>query len=183
MIADGEADAYVGSTGKPFQLLRNIVKNEDRSLHLVPIPYDPRLEDLYLPTTLSSEEYPNLLLPGQKIDTIAAIQLLVTLNWPEKSERYNKVARFVEAFFTKINEFKKPPRHPKWKEASIIASIPGWQRFKAAEQWLVAHDMAPERIRFEKFLAEKAVPGTADPARRETLFRLFLEWKLNHPSP
>jgi TRAP-type uncharacterized transport system substrate-binding protein len=182
-IADGEADAYVGSTGKPFQLLRNIVKNEDRSLHLVPIPYDPRLEDLYLPTTLSSEEYPNLLAPGQKIDTIAAIQLLVTLNWPEKSERYNKVARFVEAFFAKINEFKKPPRHPKWKEASIIASIPGWQRFKAAEQWLVAHDMAPERIRFEKFLAEKAVPGTADPARRETLFRLYLEWKLNHPSP
>ena len=59
-IVDGEADAYVGSTGKVFGLLR-AVKNEDRRLHLVPIPYDRRLQDLYLPTTLTSDEYPNLL--------------------------------------------------------------------------------------------------------------------------
>jgi TRAP-type uncharacterized transport system substrate-binding protein len=182
-IADGEGDAYIGSTGKPFQLLRSIIKNEDRSLHLVPIPYDPRLEDLYLPTTLSSEEYPNLLPAGQRIDTIAAIQLLVTLNWPETSERYNKVARFVDAFFSKINEFRKPPRHPKWKEASITASIPGWQRFKPADEWLVAHDMTPERVRFEKFLADKQVPGAFDPSMREALFRRFLKWKQNNPSP
>jgi len=182
-IADGEGDAYIGSTGKPFQLLRSIIKNEDRSLHLVPIPYDPRLEDLYLPTTLSSEEYPNLLPAGQRIDTIAAIQLLVTLNWPETSERYNRVARFVDAFFSKINEFRKPPRHPKWKEASITASIPGWQRFKPADEWLVAHDMTPERVRFEKFLADKQVPGAFDPSMREALFRRFLKWKQNNPSP
>jgi TRAP-type uncharacterized transport system substrate-binding protein len=181
-IADGEGDAYIASTGKVFPLARNIIKNEDRSLHLVPIPYDPRLEDLYLPTTLTSEEYPNLLSPGQRIDTVAASQLLVTFNWPEKSERYNKVARFVDAFFSKIGEFGKPPRHPKWKEASINAAIPGWQRFKAAEDWLVAHNMMSERIRFEKFLADNLVPGASDPAKRQTLFRQFLEWKQNHSS-
>ena len=49
-IVDGEADAYFGSTGKVFGLLR-AVKNEDRRLHLVPIPYDRRLQDLYLPTS------------------------------------------------------------------------------------------------------------------------------------
>jgi hypothetical protein len=130
---------------------------------------------------LSSEEYPNLLPAGQRIDTIAAIQLLVTLNWPETSERYKKVARFVEAFFSKINEFRKPPRHPKWKEASITASIPGWQRFKPAEEWLVAHDMTPERAKFDKFLADKQVPGTSDLSTRETLFRRFLKWKQNNP--
>jgi hypothetical protein len=27
-------------------------------------------------------------------------------------------------------------RHPKWKEASIAAVIPGWQRFKVAQDWL-----------------------------------------------
>jgi TRAP-type uncharacterized transport system substrate-binding protein len=74
-IADGEGDAYVASTGKVFPLARNIIKNEDRSLHLVTIPYDRRLEDLYLPTTMSGEEYPNLLDSGQKIETIAASQL------------------------------------------------------------------------------------------------------------
>lgn len=190
-IADGAADAYIVSTGKVFTLARNIIKNEDRSLHLVPIPYDRRLQDLYLPTTLSAEEYPNLLAPGQKIDTIAASQLLVSFNWPEKSERYAKVARFVDAFFSKFDEFGKPPRHPKWKEASIIAAIPGWQRFKAADDWLIAHNMLPpsqsaetDKTRFEKFLTDNPVPGAADPAKREALFRQFLEWqKRTRPSP
>ena len=50
-IADGEADAYIGSTGKVFSLARNL-KNENRMLHLVPVPYDARLQDMYLPTTL-----------------------------------------------------------------------------------------------------------------------------------
>ena len=181
-IADGEGDAYITSTGKIFPLARNIIKNEDRSLHLVPIPYDRRLEDLYLPTTLSGEEYPNLLAPGQKIDTVAASQLLVTFNWPDKSERYNKVARFVDAFFSKFGEFGKPPRHPKWKEASIMAAIPGWQRFKPAEDWLAAHDMVPEKVRFEKFLADNPALGGSDPARREVLFRQFLEWRRNNPT-
>ena len=67
-IIDGEADAHIGSTGKVFGLLR-AVKNEDRRLHLVPIPYDRRLQDLYLPTTLTSEEYSNLLAPGETVDT------------------------------------------------------------------------------------------------------------------
>ncbi|MFY9770142.1 MAG: hypothetical protein WAK04_07905, partial [Xanthobacteraceae bacterium] len=80
-IIDGEADAYFGSTGKVFGLLR-AVKNEDRRLHLVPVPYDRRLEDLYLPTTLTSDDYPNLLAPGETVDTLAASVLLVSFNWP-----------------------------------------------------------------------------------------------------
>jgi TRAP-type uncharacterized transport system substrate-binding protein len=182
-IADGEADAYVVSTGKVFQLARNLIKNEDRSLHLVPIPYDRRLWDLYLPTTLSGEEYPNLLSPGETIDTIAASQLLVTFDWPENSERYKKVAGFVDAFFSKIDEFQKPPRHPKWHEASIVAPVPGWQRFKAAEDWLAAHNLKPvaqseevDKNKFEQFLIDHQVPGATDPAKRSALFRQFLEW-------
>jgi TRAP-type uncharacterized transport system substrate-binding protein len=183
-LEDGIADAYIVSTGKPFQLALNIIKNKDRSLHLVPIAYDPRLEDLYLPTTLSGEEYPNLLSPGQKIDTIASSNLLVTFDWPEKTERYNKVARFVDAFFAKMmaGEFTKPPRHPKWKEASIVFKAPGWQRFKAADEWLLTHNMTPEKIQFEKFLADNRVSGTSDAAKREMLFRQFLEWKRTQPS-
>ncbi len=187
-IADGEADAYIVSTGKVFPLARNLIKNEDRSLHLVPIPYDRRLQDLYLPTTLSGEEYPNLLAPGETIETIAASQLLVAYDWPENSERYKKVARFVDAFFSKIDEFQKPPRHPKWNEASIVASIPGWQRFKASEDWLVAHNATPpvpqstelNNNRFEKFLVDSRIPGASDPAQRKELLRQFLDWQKAH---
>jgi TRAP-type uncharacterized transport system substrate-binding protein len=111
-IVDGEADAYFGSTGKVFGLLR-AVKNEDRKLHLVSVPYDRRLQDLYLPTTLTSDEYPNLLAPGETVDTVAASVLLVGFNWPEKSDHYRRMANFVDAFFSKFDEFHKPPRHPK----------------------------------------------------------------------
>src|SRR5215471_13696890 len=182
-IADGEADVYITSTGKVFGLARSL-KNENGALHLVPVPYDPRLQDMYLPTTLSAEEYPNLLSPGETIETLATSVLLVSFNWPENTERYNRVARFVDTFFSKIEEFMKPPRHPKWKEASIAAAIPGWQRFKAAENWLIRHNMSSlsqtaevEKIRFEQFLTENRTQIGNDPARRDALFRQFLEWQ------
>jgi TRAP-type uncharacterized transport system substrate-binding protein len=182
-LIDGQADAYITSTGKVFQLARNI-KNENRALHLVPIQYDSRLQDLYLPTTLSGEEYPNLLSPGQTIDTVATSVLLVSFKWPENSERYKRVARFVDTFFSKIDEFRKPPRHPKWQEASISAVIPGWQRFKAADDWLLEHNLSPssqgsevEKLRFNQFLAESGSKVANDPAERGILFRRFLEWQ------
>jgi TRAP-type uncharacterized transport system substrate-binding protein len=188
-IADGEADVYIGSTGKVFSLARNL-KNENRALHLVPVPYDARLHDMYLPTTLSSEDYPNLLSPGETIDTLATSVLLVSFNWPENTERYNRVARFVDVFFSKIEEFMKPPRHPKWREASIAASIPGWQRFKPAEDWLRQHNMLPlpqtaevERMRFDRFLAERRSTGSGGPVTEDALFREYLEWRKRNEPP
>jgi TRAP-type uncharacterized transport system substrate-binding protein len=187
-IVDGEADAYITSTGKVFGLARSL-KNENGALHLVPVPYDRRLQDMYLPTTLSSEEYPNLLSPGETIETIATSVLLVSFNWPENTERYNRVARFVDVFFSKIEEFMKPPRHPKWKEASIAATIPGWQRFKAADEWLTRHNMSSvsqsaevEKIRFDQFLVENRIQISSDPARRDAVFRQFLEWQAKRRS-
>ena len=177
-IVDGEADAYVVSTGKVFPLARAI-KNENRALHLLPVPYDRRLQDLYLPTTLSGEEYPNLLAAGETIDTVATSVLLVSYNWPENTERYNRVARFVDAFFSKFDEFQRPPRHPKWKEANISLTIPGWQRFKAADDWLTRARQSPDaqRGKFEQFLVETGLATGDDPAKRETLFRQFMEWQ------
>src|SRR5882672_6015682 len=182
-IIDGEADAYITSTGKIFSLARNL-KNENRALHLVPVPYDRRLQDMYLPTTLSSEDYPNLLAPDQTIDTIATSVLLASFNWPENTERYNRVARFVDVFFSRIEEFHKPPRHPKWKEASISLTVPGWQRFKAADDWLARNRRTPaaeaERGQFEQFLADTGSVVVDEPAKREALFRRFLEWQKRH---
>jgi len=177
-LIDGESDAYIGSTGKVFSLLR-AVKNEDRRLHLVPIPYDPRLLDLYLPTTLSDADYPNLLAPGEKIDTVATSVLLATFNWPEDGERYRRTAKFVDAFFSKFDEFHKPPRHPKWAEASIGIKIPGWERFKAADDWIAQHATTgqSQRDSFDRFLATNNFPDIGTPEKRATVFRQFLEWQ------
>ncbi|MGZ5961731.1 MAG: TAXI family TRAP transporter solute-binding subunit [Rhizomicrobium sp.] len=180
-IADGNVDAYIGSTGKVFGLLRN-VKNEDRSLHLVEIPYDKRLQDMYLPTKLTSDDYPNLLRAGESVDTVATSVLLTSFNWPEKTERYNRVARFVDAFFSHIDEFHKPPRHPKWKESSISIVVPGWTRFKAAQDWLDANAVKPTaqapaqpQADFVRFLDRTGKRDLA-PEEKERLYQQFLVW-------
>ncbi|MBO0758872.1 MAG: hypothetical protein J2P54_23745 [Bradyrhizobiaceae bacterium] len=182
-LIDGETDAYIGSTGKVFPLARAI-KNEDRRLHLVPVPYDPRLQDFYLPTSLSGQEYPNLLAPGEQIETIATSVLLASFNWPENGERYRRVAKFVDAFFSKFEEFHKPPRHPKWAEASISIKIPGWERFKAADEWIAQHSNTSlsERDSFERFLQTHNIRDVESSEKKAALFRQFLEWRKSNGS-
>jgi TRAP-type uncharacterized transport system substrate-binding protein len=185
MVVNGEADAWIVSTGKVMPIARNL-KNDSGRLHLVTIPYDARLQDLYLPSTLSSDDYPNLIPQGQKVETLAASVLLITYNWPENTDRYRRVAKFVDAFFSRIAEFDRPPRHPKWKEASISATIPGWQRFKAAQDWLDLNDRsAPSRTAlessedFKEFLRQQGGAPRSDLSNAELLqlFDDFLQWK------
>lgn len=180
-IIDGEADAYITSTGKVFPLGRAI-KNDDRRLHLVPIPYDRRLQDLYVPTTLSGEEYPNLLAPNQTIETVATSVLLASFNWPENNERYRRTAKFVDAFFSKIGEFRKPPRHPKWAESSINVKIPGWERFKAVDDWIAQNATATAGLSeaFESFMRQKNITNITAEEKAE-LVRQFLEWRKTQP--
>jgi TRAP-type uncharacterized transport system substrate-binding protein len=187
-VIDGKADAWIVGTAKVMPIARNL-KNEDHRLHLVSIPYDKRLQDLYLPSEFTSDEYPNLIPAGEKVDTVAAGILLASFNWPEKTDRYQKVAKFVDALFSKIGEFSKPPRHPKWKEASITAVVPGWQRFKPAQNWLdhwraqqtadaAQQIKADDRASFAKFKEFMAQQGRADLPQEDLvkLYAQFQEW-------
>lgn len=179
-VIDGKADAWIVGTAKVMPIARNI-KNENRRLHLVSIPYDRRLQDLYLPSEFTSDEYPNLIPPGQTVETVATSILLVVFNWPDKSERYQRVERFIDALFSRIDEFARPPRHPKWKEASITANVPGWQRFKAAQDWLdraraqQADAGQTSLAKFKDFMAQRG-RANLSPQELETLYAQFLEW-------
>jgi TRAP-type uncharacterized transport system substrate-binding protein len=179
-VIDGKADAWIVGTAKVMPIARNL-KNENRRLHLVSIPYDKRLQDLYLPSEFSSDDYPNLIPPGETVDTVAAGILLASFNWPEKSDRYQKVAKFVDTLFSKIGEFPKPPRHPKWREASITAVVPGWQRFKAAQEWLDTHAQQPgeaDQASLSKFRELMAQHGHPNLSQEELvkLYAQFQEW-------
>jgi hypothetical protein len=118
---------------------------------------------------------------GQEVDTIAVGAVLVAYNWPKGSDRYRRIETFVNHFFPKLAEFQKPPRHPKWKETNLAATLPGWKRFEAAEQWLQRNRQPPiagVRDQFNQFLAARvgagAVLATSDD--RERLFQEFLKW-------
>ena len=54
--------------------------------------------------------------------------VLAAYNWAPNTERYRKLALFVDTFFTKFPTFQNPPFHPKWKEVSLSAPLQDWQR-------------------------------------------------------
>jgi len=132
-----------------------------------------------LPASLSAKDYPNLISGEERVDTIAVPAVLAAYNWPANTERYRKLALFVDAFFTKFPTFQNPPFHPKWKEVSLSAPLPDWQRFPAAEQWLKSHNVEAVRGRFDEFL--KQSPSTASnmksDADKEALFKQFQAWE------
>jgi uncharacterized protein len=169
----GGADAWIVSAGKVAPIIRNIQNTEGR-FHFVSVPYEKSLNAIYLPSVLTSAEYPNLVAPGQDVDTIASSTLLMVYNWPPGTERYNRVAKFVDALFSKIEQFREPSRHPKWRDTNLSASVAGWQRFKPAEDWLSQH-RAPN----DATTQQVENPSTADTNRTEedALFTQFLKWQ------
>src|SRR5580698_5450985 len=143
-LISGELSAMIILTGAP-QATYAKVKKED-GVHFLPLDRDSLpnhdLGDLlasYLPAEITHEHYPNLIAEGTSVPTFANRALLVAYSWPENSPRYKRVAKFVDAFFSKIDQFNTPSRHPKWREVNLSAEMPGWVRFKPAAQWLAAH--------------------------------------------
>ncbi|MFY9838429.1 MAG: TAXI family TRAP transporter solute-binding subunit [Xanthobacteraceae bacterium] len=180
-LKKGEIDAVIAVQGKPSKATTQI---DDDNLHLVPVEYAKPLQDDYLPATLDYEDYPKLIEKGQRVDTIAVPAVLAAYNWAPNTDRYRRLAHFVDVFFGKISDFQKPPFHPKWKELSLTASLRGWTRFKPAQDWLAQHTNAaavPDvRNDFAKFLAAQGDRGDLSGDDREALFQQFLEWQKRH---
>jgi hypothetical protein len=62
--------------------------------------------------------------------------VLAVYNWPAKSDRARRVQRLVERMFANWQKFQSPPRHPKWREVNLAATVPGWTRWEPAEEQL-----------------------------------------------
>jgi TRAP transporter TAXI family solute receptor len=174
----GEIDAVIVVGGKPYKSVSTF--NNDGRFHLLRVDYDKPLQADYLPATLTSKDYPNLIAEGEKVDTIAVPAVLAAYNWAPNTDRYRKLAQFVDAFFTKFPTLQKPPFHPKWKETSLSAPLAGWNRLPAAQQWLDKNNIQPiARNKFDEFM--QANPQAAKNAHSETdrdaLFRQFQAWQ------
>jgi TRAP transporter TAXI family solute receptor len=173
----GEIDAVIVTGGKPYKSVSTF--NNDGRFHLVTVNYDKPLQNDYLPATLTSKDYPNLISDQERVDTIAVPAVLAAYNWAPNTERSRKLALFVDAFFTKFPAFQNPPFHPKWKEVSLAAPLPDWTRLPSAKQWLEKHSVeAVTRSRFDEFL--KQSPGAAKlqtDADKEALFKQFQAWE------
>ena len=179
-VKNGEIAALVYVAGKPTQLFRNLTA--ESGVHFLPIPYSPELLETYLPSRLTNEDYPPLVQAGEPIETVAVGAVMAVYNWKRGTFRYGKVARFVEAFITRFDEFLKPPRHAKWKEVSLTAEVPGWTRFKPADDILkrgFSKTNQQFKHAFDEFLrtVTKSTGRKVSDADREALFQQFLRWQ------
>src|SRR5258707_5126977 len=182
-LKKGELDAVVVVGGKPYKSVSNFVN--DGRFHLVTVDYDRPLQGDYLPATLTAKDYPNLIAEGDKVDTIAVPAVLAAYNWAPNTDRYRKLSLFVDAFFTKFPKLQNPPFHPKWKEVSLAAPLPGWQRLPSATKWLEEHGLANgARSRFDEFMKTNAAArGVQSDTDREALFKQFQAWEAEKAPP
>lgn len=179
----GEIAASILIAGKPTGSTRQLKASD--GFRLLPVAYSKPLQNDYLPTTFTHDDYPNLIEAGTSVDSVAVGAVLIAYNWPRGTDRYQRTVKFVEQFFPRLAEFQKAPRHPKWKEANLAATLPGWKRFDAAEEWLqknLPKIAENERAEFNTFLAAVKKDAATRPAAfaaddREQLFEAFLAWK------
>jgi TRAP transporter TAXI family solute receptor len=176
----GEVAALVRVVGKPVEFFNRIPANS--GLHIVPIPFTKTFSDYYTLGELTAKDYPQLIAEGQKVDTLAVPAVLAVFNWPRGSDRYRRIERFVERLFTNWDKFQQPPRHPKWRDVNLAATVPGWTRHSLSEQNLerlrssqaAADDPGPD---FQAFLTRSGAGAQLSQADREALFRQFLQWR------
>jgi TRAP-type uncharacterized transport system substrate-binding protein len=181
-LKTGELAALVRVIGKPIDFFAKIPV--DSGLHFVPIPFSKIFADYYTVGELTSKEYPGLVPAGQPLDTIAAPAVLAVFNWSKGSDRYRRIERFVERLFTKWDQFREPPRHPKWRDVNLAATVPGWSRWAVAEEMLRrirpkdAVDPQVASSDFSAFLKDKgSSAANFTQEQREALFREFLQWQ------
>jgi uncharacterized protein len=188
-LRKGEISAVVRMGGAPQNDYIDLTPED--GFHLVPLtdanlPKErfANLMELYVPTELTHEQYPQLIPADDTVPTVASSVVLAVYAWPEDSDDYQRVANFVKVFFDNIGQFSDPSRHPKWREINLAATVPGWVRFKPAQQWLDANKrslISGDNMKhaFEMFVQQhqntSGKPALTD-AEQDALYEQFLSW-------
>ena len=120
----GDIAAMVRVTGKPARFTTPL----PQGIHLLPIPLSEPLLQTYLPSQFTPADYPAVVPAGETVETVAIGAVLAAYNHtlPDRRER---LVRFSKALTLKFEAFLQPPRHPKWHDVNLSASLPGWVRF------------------------------------------------------
>ncbi|MGB0084166.1 MAG: TAXI family TRAP transporter solute-binding subunit [Rhodomicrobiaceae bacterium] len=172
---------HQGAKPNPFFTKMKI----EPGFHFLAIPYSEKFADYYVPSTLTHNDYPDIIPEGQQVETIGIQTVLAVYNWPQTSDRYRRLERFIEYFFEKFDKLRQPPFHPKWKDINLAGTVPGWTRYPLAQKML---DKVMAEAKVRKKLAtsttntgttQSAGPDNPQPqlSEDERLFEEFLDWK------
>ena len=187
-VKQGELAATLIMSGRPSPILASIKR--DAALRLIEIPFQKDLPEAYFPSYLSSSDYPNLIDQGQTIASIGTTAIMMVYNFKTGTERYAKVARFIDSFLSRLDELQRSPRHPRWREINVTATVNGWRRFAPVTNWLRTN-RAPAlaarktgnrslRTLFKSFIDSQVGAGQSEQLLRynkEELFKRFVAWQ------
>ncbi len=179
MLKSGEVAGLLGVVSKPVDFWSKIPPNS--GLHLLPVPFSKAFADLYVVGEFTNADYPNLIPPGQRIDTIGVPSVLAVYNWPKNSDRYRRVERFVQYLFNRWDRLIQPPFHPRWRDVNLAATVPGWTRFSVSEDMLqrLAQSSAdtPSLRDFQTYMNREVRTAPRTEAERDAVFRQFMLWR------
>jgi TRAP-type uncharacterized transport system substrate-binding protein len=149
------------------------------------VPYNSKLSDLYLPSELTPQDYPNLVPTGQRVDTVAVPTVLAAYDWPQDNDRHRRMVKFIDMLFERLPTLQQTSgNHPKWKELSLAGQVPGWKRYppmqkrlEAAQAELTASVNNNGAIAPDINMARQVARGmSSDPKEQERIVREFMEW-------
>ncbi len=183
----GDMAAVVFITSKPVDAFAN--GKWGSGFKFLPVPFEDF--GFYLPSKLTSSDYPQLIAPGQEIETIAVPTILAAYTWPKATDRYKRVARLTEYLFDRFARLQGPGFHPKWKDVNLNAKVPGLDRLPAAQEWLdraaasaaSAASAATDTSATVSASAGSTRPGTTTRApgpEEQKLYQEFLDWRREH---
>jgi TRAP-type uncharacterized transport system substrate-binding protein len=130
-MKSGEFAAIVHLVSKPNDLFAKL--NPIPGFHFLSVEFGDKFADYYVPATLTHGDYPNLIRSDERIDTIAVPGVLAVYNWPKGTDRFRRVERFINYYFTQFDRLKEPSFHPRWKDVNLSAQVPGWKRYWVAD--------------------------------------------------
>ena len=102
----GDVSAVVFVTSKPIDAF--LKGRWDSGFKFLPVEYDAKFEDYYLPSSLDAADYPNLVPKGERVATLSVPTILAVYNWPQQSDRYRRVARLVDHLFSRLDRLQAP---------------------------------------------------------------------------
>ena len=169
-MATGEIDAVALIGGKPIPALA-----QRSGLRLLAVPFAKPLREEFLPAALTGDDYPDLVEPGRRVNTVAVGTVLIAYNWAKDSDQYRKIRKFVAAFFPQIGKLQAPPHHRNgarstWRRRCRLARFarprPGSPSTRTARRWRAS-------ARSSMRSCARAAPGPARPRTTRSCFRNF----------
>lgn len=139
-INNGGVDALLYVAGKPAEFFRQIeVIENNPTVRLLDIPWEPKLGELYSRASLDTTDYPAIVAPDTPVSTVAVPSVLAVFNHKPKTPRFEKTKLFSLTLARRIGELKAKAgisTHMRWNDVKMSDEVPGWKRFGPVEAWV-----------------------------------------------